>query len=52
MKGTILLTTVVRIIRIIFMEKPGFAVASLKALIESEDEVVAVVCHQGVYKAL
>lgn len=43
MKVTILLTTDVRIMRIIFMGTPEFAVPSLKALIESEEKVVAVI---------
>jgi methionyl-tRNA formyltransferase len=45
MKVTILLTTDVRIMRIIFMGTPEFAVPSLRTLIESEEEVVAVVCQ-------
>ncbi len=47
MKATILSTAAVRIMRIIFMGTPEFAVPSLKAQIESEEEVVAVVCQPG-----
>src|SRR5713101_6692877 len=43
MKGTILLTAAARIMRIVFMGTPEFAVPSLKALIESGEEILAVV---------